>query len=144
MAAANSLETLPWPPLQRLCSMLPCASLFVLAEASQTLETVLEEAGFWRDRLVTRLRRIGEKIDRKVEECQVKEKNFYEFHTSGPYARFLASYVTRLKFIQQAMEMPASIPAIRQLKQLLTREGQVDMEEEEALAKYEEEVPSQG
>ena len=66
------------------------------------------------------------------------------FTLLGPtqYARFLASYVTRLKFIQQALEMPASIPAIRQLKQLLTKEGQVDMEEEEALAKYEEEVPS--
>ena len=107
MTIKSSLETLSWPALQRLCSLLPCNSLVSLGEASRYLEAVLEEAGVWRDRFAARRKKVEEKIDQKLKELQDREMKFFAYHGSSmylgaspPYGRFLRSHTDNFKNIQ--------------------------------------------
>ena len=149
MATGSSLETLPWPALQRLCSLLPCHSLVSLGEASLYLEAVLQEAGVWRDRFAARRNKVEEKIDQKLEELQDREMKFFAYHRSPmylgayPYGRFLRSQTDNFKNIQLDildMENMSSesynTSAMCQLVQLLASEGLVDSDEKDAMHKF--------
>ena len=155
MATRSSLETLPWPALQRLCSLLPCHSLVSLGEASLYLEAVLQEAGVWRDRFAARRNKVEEKIDQKLEDLEDREMKFFAYHGSsmylgardfgGPYCygMFLRYQTNNFKNIQLDilnMENMSSesynTSAMCQLVQLLASEGLVDSDEKDAMHKF--------
>ena len=131
---ASILETLPWPVLKRLCSVLPSQSLVILAIASPALEIILEEAGVYQDRIATDLKQVLEKIDLKVQELEVKERKLIYhnsialWETSDPpisdaYYRVLLSDMEDKKRIKKdilhMVEVSADAPGMVQLDQLL-------------------------